>query len=71
NGKLMDGLVDDARKKVEAPPKKSPRKTGIWSGRKTNSPKINIAFSLEMKVDYFKRDDIEEVEHDNAYSKKS
>ncbi|GJT32210.1 hypothetical protein Tco_0922629 [Tanacetum coccineum] len=33
NGKPMDELVDDARKKVEAPPKKTPRKTGIWSGR--------------------------------------
>ncbi|GJR93011.1 ribonuclease H-like domain-containing protein [Tanacetum coccineum] len=29
NGKPMDGLVDDARKKVEAPPKKTPRKIGI------------------------------------------
>ncbi|GJV95670.1 hypothetical protein Tco_1547247 [Tanacetum coccineum] len=27
--KHMDGLVDDARKKVEAPPKKTPRKTSI------------------------------------------
>ncbi|GJW75391.1 RNA-directed DNA polymerase, eukaryota [Tanacetum coccineum] len=32
NGKLMDGLVDNARKKVEALPKKTPRKIGIWSG---------------------------------------
>ncbi|GKE93273.1 hypothetical protein Tco_1574368 [Tanacetum coccineum] len=39
NGKPIDGLVDDARKKVEAPPKKTPRKTGIWSGRKADSPK--------------------------------
>ncbi|GKB59387.1 hypothetical protein Tco_0915573, partial [Tanacetum coccineum] len=35
NGKPMDGLVDDARKNEEAPPKKTPRKTGIWSGRKS------------------------------------
>ncbi|GJX22163.1 hypothetical protein Tco_0226608, partial [Tanacetum coccineum] len=27
NGKPIDGLVDDARKNVEAPPKKTPRKT--------------------------------------------
>ncbi|GKF19680.1 hypothetical protein Tco_0068318, partial [Tanacetum coccineum] len=46
NGNSMDGLVDVARKKVEAPPKKIPRKTGIW-------------------------EDIEEMEHENAYSKKS
>nr|GFB77004.1 zinc knuckle CX2CX4HX4C [Tanacetum cinerariifolium] len=30
NGKL----VDDTRKNVKAPPKKTPRKTGIWSSRK-------------------------------------
>nr|GEU29363.1 hypothetical protein [Tanacetum cinerariifolium] len=30
NGKPIDGLVDDARKKVVAPPKKNPRKTSIW-----------------------------------------
>ncbi|GJR22948.1 hypothetical protein Tco_0971475 [Tanacetum coccineum] len=29
NRKPMDGLVDDARKKLEAPPKKTPRKIGI------------------------------------------
>ncbi|GKG37104.1 hypothetical protein Tco_0447277, partial [Tanacetum coccineum] len=31
NGKPMDDLVIDARKKVEIPPKKTLRKTGIWS----------------------------------------
>nr|GFB64115.1 RNA-directed DNA polymerase, eukaryota, reverse transcriptase zinc-binding domain protein [Tanacetum cinerariifolium] len=36
NGKHMDDLVDDARKKVEAPPKKTPRETSIWSGRKAS-----------------------------------
>nr|GEW50894.1 zinc knuckle CX2CX4HX4C [Tanacetum cinerariifolium] len=71
NGKSMNGLVDDARKKVEAPPKKNPRKTGIWSGIKADSPKRNVAFSLETKVHYFERGDIKEVEHENAYSKKS
>ncbi|GJZ89555.1 hypothetical protein Tco_0661337 [Tanacetum coccineum] len=71
NGKPMDGLVDDLQKKVEAPPKKNPRKTGTWSGRKTDSPKRNVAFSPEMKVHYFDKDDIKEVEHDNAYSKKA
>nr|GEX40516.1 hypothetical protein [Tanacetum cinerariifolium] len=67
NGKPMDGLIDDARKKVEAPPKKTLRKTGIWSGRKTDSPKRNVAFSPKTKVHYFDREDIEEVEHDNAH----
>ncbi|GJZ98886.1 zinc knuckle CX2CX4HX4C containing protein [Tanacetum coccineum] len=70
NGKLMDGLVDNARKKVEALPKKTPRKIGIWSGRKVDSPKRNVAFSLETKIHYFDRDDIEEVKHENAYIKK-
>nr|GEV92067.1 hypothetical protein [Tanacetum cinerariifolium] len=54
-------------KKVEAPP----RKTSIWSGRKADTPKTNVAFSSETKVHYFDREDIEEVEHENAYSKKS
>ncbi|GKC49810.1 hypothetical protein Tco_1072555 [Tanacetum coccineum] len=69
----MDDMVDDARKKVEAhskkveaSPKKTPRKTGIWSGRKAT----NIAFSPETNVHYFDRDDIEEMRHENAYSKK-
>ncbi|GKB74937.1 hypothetical protein Tco_0936349 [Tanacetum coccineum] len=70
NGKPMDDLVDGARKKV-----KTPRKTGIWSGRKANSPKRSVAFSLEMNVHYFDRDDMifddigqttEEVEHENV-----
>ncbi|GKC20108.1 hypothetical protein Tco_1022258 [Tanacetum coccineum] len=54
NGKHMDDLVDDARKKVEAPPKK----TSIWSGRKADSPKRNVVFSPETKVHYFDRDDM-------------
>ncbi|GJZ35572.1 hypothetical protein Tco_0581389 [Tanacetum coccineum] len=45
----MDGEVDDARKKVEAPPKKTPGKTGIWSGRKVNSPNRNVAFYLKQR----------------------
>ncbi|GJX70285.1 zinc knuckle CX2CX4HX4C containing protein [Tanacetum coccineum] len=64
NGKPMDDLVIDARKKVEIPPKKTLRKTGIWSGNK------NIAFSPETKVHYFERNDNEQMEHENAYSKK-
>nr|GEW88149.1 hypothetical protein [Tanacetum cinerariifolium] len=32
NGKPIDGLVNDAQKKVKASPRKIPRKTGIWSG---------------------------------------
>ncbi|GJW77357.1 hypothetical protein Tco_0139039 [Tanacetum coccineum] len=66
NGKPMDSLVDDARKKVSAPPKKTPMKTCIWSGRKADSPKRNVVFSPKTKVHYFDRDDIEEVEHENA-----
>nr|GEZ48524.1 hypothetical protein [Tanacetum cinerariifolium] len=58
NGKPIDDLVDDARKKVEAPPKKNPRKTCIWSGRKVDSPKRNVDFSSKTKVHYFDRDDI-------------
>nr|GEY41267.1 hypothetical protein [Tanacetum cinerariifolium] len=71
NGKPIDGLVDDARKKMEDPPKKTLRKIGIWLGRKANPPKRNVAFSPEMKVHYFDKKDIEEVKHENVYSKKS
>ncbi|GJR16440.1 hypothetical protein Tco_0799092 [Tanacetum coccineum] len=76
-GLLMDGLVDDTRKKMEAPPKKTPRKIGFWSGRKTDSPKSNVVFSPETKVHCLDRDDmesnemghaVEEVEHENDYS---
>ncbi|GJY01623.1 reverse transcriptase domain-containing protein [Tanacetum coccineum] len=77
NEKPMDDLVDDTLKKVEAPPKKTPRKIGIWSGRKANSPKRNIVFSPETKIHYFNRDDMEfddmgqvvvEEENENTYS---
>nr|GEU42266.1 hypothetical protein [Tanacetum cinerariifolium] len=66
NRKPMDDMVDDAQKNVEAPPKKTYRKTGIWSGRKST----NVAFSPETIIHYFDRDDIDEMKHDNAYSKK-
>ncbi|GKD96032.1 hypothetical protein Tco_1379929 [Tanacetum coccineum] len=75
--KPMDDLVDDTQKKIKAPPKKTPRKTDIWSGRKADSSKRNIVFSHETKVNYFDRDDmdfddigqaVEEVQHENAYS---
>ncbi|GKD28600.1 hypothetical protein Tco_1239378 [Tanacetum coccineum] len=52
NGKPMDCLVNDARKKVEDPPKKTHRKTGIWLGRKVDSPKRNVIFSPEPKIHY-------------------
>ncbi|GJZ36901.1 hypothetical protein Tco_0583092 [Tanacetum coccineum] len=77
NEKSMDDLVDYTRKKMEAHPKKTPRKTCIWSGRKADSPKRNAVFSLKTKVHYFDKDDmdfddmgqkVEEVEHMNAYS---
>ncbi|GKB49063.1 hypothetical protein Tco_0899816, partial [Tanacetum coccineum] len=64
----LDEVDDDARKKVEASLKKT---LSIWLGRKANSPKRNVDFSPETKVHYFDREDIEEVEHDNAYSKKN
>nr|GEW29831.1 hypothetical protein [Tanacetum cinerariifolium] len=73
NGKHMDDLVHDTRKKVEA----SHRKIGICSGRKADSPKRNIVFSLETKLNYFNKDDIDfddmkqavkEAEHGNAFS---
>nr|GEX20440.1 hypothetical protein [Tanacetum cinerariifolium] len=38
--------------------------------RKADSPKRIVVFSLETNVHYFDGDDIEEVEHENAYSKK-
>nr|GEY40826.1 hypothetical protein [Tanacetum cinerariifolium] len=68
NGKPMDDLVDDAQKKVEAPPKKTRRKIGIWSGRKADSPKRNVVFSLEPKIHHIDMD-CEEVEHENAFRK--
>nr|GEX84862.1 hypothetical protein [Tanacetum cinerariifolium] len=68
NRKPMDDLVYDAWKKVEAPPKKTPRKTSIWSGKKEDSPKRKVVFSPEPKIHYFGRDN-EEVENENAYSK--
>ncbi|GKF24586.1 hypothetical protein Tco_0076908 [Tanacetum coccineum] len=77
NGNPMDDLVDETRKKVEVPPKKTPRKTGIWSGRKVESPKRNVVFSSETNVHYFDRDDMEfddmgqaaeGREHENAYN---
>nr|GEY65131.1 hypothetical protein [Tanacetum cinerariifolium] len=80
NEKPMDDLVDDTRKKMEAPPKKTPRKTSIWLDRKADSPKRNVVFSFEAHVHYFDRDDmdlddmrhaVEEMEHRNAYSENS
>ncbi|GKC40158.1 hypothetical protein Tco_1052542 [Tanacetum coccineum] len=77
NEKHMDDLVNDTRKKMEAPSKKTPRKIVIWSSRKADSPKINVFFYPETKVHYFDKNDmnfddigqaIEEVEHENAYS---
>ncbi|GJT12437.1 hypothetical protein Tco_0859479 [Tanacetum coccineum] len=62
---------------LQVPPKKTPRLTGICSGRKADSPIRNIVFSPETKVHCFNRDDMEfddmdqaaeEWEHENAYS---
>nr|GEZ03614.1 hypothetical protein [Tanacetum cinerariifolium] len=74
NGKHVDDLVDDARKKVEAPPKKVPKKTGIWSGRKADSFKRNLVFSPKTTFHYFDRDDYmghatNIAEHENSYRK--
>ncbi|GJT63802.1 hypothetical protein Tco_1015282 [Tanacetum coccineum] len=49
NGKPMVDLVGDTRNKVGDPQ----RKTGIWSGRKADSPKRHVAFSVETKLRYF------------------
>ncbi|GKF89013.1 hypothetical protein Tco_0262976 [Tanacetum coccineum] len=43
------------KKKVEAPP----MKTGSWLGRKVDSSKTNVVYSLETKLHYFDRDDME------------
>ncbi|GJU26423.1 reverse transcriptase domain, reverse transcriptase zinc-binding domain protein [Tanacetum coccineum] len=78
NAEPLDDFVDDTWKKMDAPPRKTPRKIGIWLGRKANSPKRNIVFSPKRKVHYLGREDmefddmgqaVEEVEHENAYSK--
>nr|GFB99822.1 hypothetical protein [Tanacetum cinerariifolium] len=50
------GSIMDDRKKVEAPPIKTPKKTGIWSGGNAYSPKENAVFSPERKIHYFYRD---------------
>ncbi|GKC91993.1 hypothetical protein Tco_1157435 [Tanacetum coccineum] len=77
NGNPVDDLVDETRKKVEVPHKKTPRKTSIWSGRKTDSPKRNVVFFPKTKIHYFHKDDMEldnmgQVaegwEHENAYN---
>nr|GEX17988.1 hypothetical protein [Tanacetum cinerariifolium] len=77
NVKHIYDLFDDTRKKIEALLKKNPMKTCIWSGRKADSPKLNLVFYPKTKVRYFDRDGmdfydkgqaVEEVEHENAYS---
>ncbi|GKD13039.1 hypothetical protein Tco_1197446, partial [Tanacetum coccineum] len=77
NRKPMDASVDDTWKKAEAPPKKTPIKTGIWTGRKADCPIRNVVFSRETKVHYFDKDDmkfddmghaVKKVEHENASS---
>ncbi|GKC52661.1 hypothetical protein Tco_1075406 [Tanacetum coccineum] len=52
NDNFMDDLVDDTRKNVEAPP----RKTGIWSSWKAER---NIVVSLETELHYIDRDVLE------------
>ncbi|GKF82876.1 hypothetical protein Tco_0244532 [Tanacetum coccineum] len=75
NATFIGGKINT--KNGEVPPKNTPRKTGIWTGWKVDSPKRNLVFSPEMKVHYFDRDYmefddmghvVEEVEHENAYS---
>ncbi|GJU09556.1 zinc finger protein 511 [Tanacetum coccineum] len=53
------------RTKPNAPPIKTPRKIGIWLGRKADSPKRNVVFSPEPKIHYFDRDDEEMMMVDN------
>ncbi|GKE60562.1 hypothetical protein Tco_1510929 [Tanacetum coccineum] len=45
SGNSMDDLVNDTKKKIKAPP----RKTGVWLGRKAER---NIAFSFETNLHY-------------------
>nr|GEW34314.1 hypothetical protein [Tanacetum cinerariifolium]GEX50334.1 hypothetical protein [Tanacetum cinerariifolium] len=61
NGKSMNDMVDDTRKKVET----NNREICIWLGRKTNSPKRNLVFFPRTKLHYFERDDMEfaDTEH--------
>nr|GEZ58903.1 zinc knuckle CX2CX4HX4C [Tanacetum cinerariifolium] len=79
NGNPMDDFVDETRKKVEVHPKKTPKKTGIWSGRKADSPKRNVVFSPKTKVNYFDSDAMEfndmgqaakGWDHENSYNDK-
>nr|GEX15265.1 hypothetical protein [Tanacetum cinerariifolium] len=49
NRKPTDDLVDDIHKKMKAHPKKTLRKTNIWSGRKADYPKRNVVFSPERR----------------------
>ncbi|GKA81014.1 hypothetical protein Tco_0787706 [Tanacetum coccineum] len=78
NGKHMDDMVDDTRKKMKAPFKKTPRKTGAT--RPLRERLAIFATLPETKVHYFDGDDtdfddmgqaVEEVEHENAYRKNS
>ncbi|GJX55814.1 hypothetical protein Tco_0285711 [Tanacetum coccineum] len=59
HGNYVDDLVDDTRKKVEAPS----RKNGIWSDWKEER---NIDFSFEMEIHYFERDGLEFVNMDHV-----
>ncbi|GKC41029.1 hypothetical protein Tco_1053413 [Tanacetum coccineum] len=62
NDNFMDDLVDDTRKNVEAPPKK----TGIWSSWKAER---NIVVSLEMELHYIDRDVLEFANMDQVVEK--
>ncbi|GJV68483.1 hypothetical protein Tco_1483992 [Tanacetum coccineum] len=59
HGNYVDDLVDDTRKKVEAPS----RKNGIWSDWKVER---NIDFSFEIEIHYFERDGLEFVNMDHV-----
>ncbi|GKA18964.1 zinc knuckle CX2CX4HX4C containing protein [Tanacetum coccineum] len=59
HGNYVDDLVDDTRKKVEAPS----RKNGIWSDWKVER---NIDFSFEIEIHYFERDGLEFVNLDHV-----
>ncbi|GKB77795.1 hypothetical protein Tco_0944690 [Tanacetum coccineum] len=50
NGKPVYNLVDDARNKVEAPPKKSPRKTGIMRKWIMKMPIAKMVDGLRMVI---------------------
>ncbi|GKA21017.1 hypothetical protein Tco_0701006 [Tanacetum coccineum] len=62
----QDDLVDDAWKKVKTPPKKTPRKTGIWM----ISRKWSMRMPITKRVDDFHQDSLKYQDTANSGGKK-